>query len=511
VKIDTTTLPDDVDALKALVVKQAEKIAALEHNLDLLIRWQGDPKKRATGGLEENGQGHLFALDLVAEAERTSAEAQTRASIELTPPKPRKKGGRRSKFPGHLPRVKTRYELGEDERVCGCGGALHEIGVETSRELERIELCIVHEIERVKYACRACEEGVVTTPGPPRVIDKGILAPGFLAHVLVERFGNHMPYHRLEKKYAAEGIELSRSVLERSAAKCAELLEPIYQEIGRQVVSSDVIHTDDTGVTVARSAAGGSQRGHVWVYLDRSGNHFYDFTQSRNRDGPSRVLGDYQGYIHADAYSVYDAFFEQGATEVACWAHARRRFEEAEAEYPDIAKEAIEQIGELYAVEKEAKRRELDAEGRHALRLEHSVPILDALESWLELAATRVLPKSKMAEAISYARRQWRALRAFLEDGRLETDNNAAERALRPIAVGRKNWLFYLTAGGGRHAAIVMSLLMSAKAHGLNPAHYLRDVLLRIAVESDVSKLTPAGWKEHFAEQVQAERDAATA
>lgn len=509
----TEELPDDVAALKALVVKQSEEIASLRRNLDLLIRWQHEPKGRSKseGPLEDSGQGHLFALDLVAEAERTSSEAQTRASIELTPSKPKKPGGRRSKYPDHFPRVKTLYELPDDQQTCRCGGALHQIGLETSREIERIELNIVHVIERAKYGCRTCEEGVVTTPGPPRVIDKGLLAPGFLAHVVVERFGNHMPYHRLEKKYAAEGLKISRSVLERSAARCADLLEPIYREVRQNVLSSEVIHTDDTGVTVARSSAGGSDTGHVWVYLDLEGNHFYDFTESRKRDGPGRWLADYRGYIHADAYSVYDAFFDLGATEVACWAHTRRYFDEAKNEYPDIAQEALAKIRRLYDVDREAKALGLDAEGRKALRLEHSVPILDEIESWLELVGTLVLPKSKMGEAITYARRQGKALRAFLEDGRLELDNNAAERALRAVAVGRKNWLFYLTPAGGRHAAILLSLLMTAKAHGLNPAHYLRDVLLRIGVESDVAKLTPAGWKEHFAAEVQAEREKATA
>jgi transposase len=510
---NVATLPDDVEALKALVVKQRERIAALEHNLELLIRWQQDTGSygQSSGPLPENGQGHLFALDLVVEAESTSAAAETRASIELTPAKPRKSGGRRSKFPDHLPRAKTRYELDPEKRVCPCGGELHEIGVETSREIDRIEISVVHTIERVKYACRTCEEGVVTTPGPARVFDKGILAPGFLASVLVERFGNHMPYHRLEKKYAAEGLKLSRSVLERSAAKCAELLEPIWREVRREVLAAPAIHTDDTGVTVARSSMGGSHTGHVWIYLNQDGDHFYDFTESHCRDGPRAVLGEYEGYIHADACPLYDSFFESGAREVACWAHTRRRFEEAEHEYPDLAEKAIEQIRDLYRVDREAKDRGLDAEGRRALRLEHSVPVLDALQSWLELAATEVLPKSKMADAIGYARRQGKALRTFLEDGRLELDNNAAERALRAVAVGRKNWLFYLTPGGGRNAVIVLSLLMSAKAHGLNPAHYLRDVLLRIATETDVRKLTPAGWKKHFAAEVQAQRERATA
>jgi transposase len=502
-------LPNDVAALKALVVALQEEVTMLR----LRVRWLSSKSERRAGGgpLEANGQGHLFALDLVAEAERTSAAAKTQASIELTPSQPKKKGGRRAEFPQHLPQVTTRYELPLEQRICACGGTLHEIGVETSRELERIEISLVHTIERVKYACRACEEGVVTTPGPPRVIGKGILAPGFLANVLVERFGNHMPYHRLEKKYAAEGLSLSRSVLERSAATCADLLEPVYREIREEVLASPAIFTDDTGVTVARCSTGGSKKGHVWIYLDLEGDHLFDFTEARARSGPTALLGGYDGYIHADALNLYDPFFESGAKEVACWAHTRRRFIEAEGEYPELSKEAVDLIRELYQVEREAKTAGLDAAGRKELRSKYSVPILARIDAWLSVAETKVLPKSTMAAAIGYARRQWKALQTFLEDGRLELDNNAAERALRAVAVGRKNWMFYLTPEGGRHAAILLSLVMSAKAHGLNPIHYLRDILVRIGTETDVKRLTPRGWKQHFAAEVQAERDKATA
>ena len=413
-----------------------------------------------------------------------------------------------------LPRVSTCYELEEDKGSCSnCGSKLHEMGDETTRELERLETAIVHEIKRRKYACRSCTDGVVTAPGPDRVIEKGLLGPGFLASVAVERFGNHMPYNRLEKKYAAEGLDLSRSVLERSMAKCAQLLAPVHEELRAQLLRSESIFTDDTPVTIAQPGSQvGSKKGRVWIYADRKGRHDYEFTDSRKRDGPLQVLGDYNGFIQADAYPGYDALFlPDGATEVACWAHARRKFIDAEKTEPDFAGEAIARIAELYAIEKQCKDAELDEDKRLAVRQEQAVPIMDELFAWMALKEAEVFPKSPMAAALKYSLKLEQALRRYASHGFLEIDNNRAERGLRAVAVGRKNWMFFLNESGGESAAVLLSLVMTAKAIGLNPQTYLRDVLLRIARESDVTKLAPHGWKEHFADQVEAERQAAVA
>jgi len=298
-------------------------------------------------------------------------------------------------------------------------------------------------------------------------------------------------------------------VLQRSAAKCAEILEPIYQQLGRDVVAAPIVHTDDTPVTVAQDARGETIAGRVWVYADHDDRIWYDFTPSRSRDGPQRVLGGFAGYLQADAYGGYDRLFApDGAIEVACWAHARRKFVDAESSDPKLAKEALDRIGVLYAVERQVKDR-ADAEQRPptadetlAARREHSAPQLEAIRAWLELTQTKVLPKSPMAEAIGYCLNQWQALARFVGDGRLHIDNNLAERALRPFAVGRKNWLFFQTEGGGKTASILASLLQTAKAIGIEPKVYFRDVLMRISQERDVTKLTPHGWKQHFAKDV---------
>ncbi|MFT4543448.1 MAG: transposase [Planctomycetota bacterium] len=367
----------------------------------------------------------------------------------------------------------------------------------------------MHKKKRAKYACRKCTDGVTTAPVPARVIEKGILSAGFLAHVIGERFQFHMPYYRLEKKYASEGLDLSRSVLERSLARSAELLEPLHTAIKEKVMSSDIAFTDDTTVKLVNpKGQGGSGIGRVWIYLDKSGNHFYDFTETRERDGPVKILRDLKGYLHADAYPGYDTLYKSGdIIEVACWAHARRKFETAATSDPKLSDEILGFIGDLYALEKMAKKEGLPPEGVAELRATHAAPILQRINAWLAVTEAQVLPKSPMGKAVYYAQAQWDALNVYVTDGRLEIDNNAAERAMRPIAVGRKNWLFFQTVGGGKTAVIMMSLIQTAEAAGVNVKLYLRDVLLRIATESDVSKLLPHAWKEHFEAEVEGRRN----
>lgn len=509
-------LRGQVAALQQQLAARDELIRKLEHNVEVFrrIAFGGGSEKRGNRKLPDGEvptkQLHLWLVDLVAEAERTAEKTGTHGSITVTPPNPgRTPSKRRQKLPSHLPRVRTTYELPADRLACECGCQMEEISEDISSELIRIELTLVHEIARKKYGCKKCGGAARTAPGPDRVIEKGLLSPSFLAHVISERFGMHMPYHRMEQKYAGEGLDLSRSVLQRSTAKCAELLEPIYNQLNREILAQRVIHTDDTPVTIACDEKGRPAKGRVWVYADHDHRIWYDFTSSRRQDGPERVLGSFKGFLQADAYKGYDQFFvPEGATEVACWAHARRKFVDAESKDPKLVAQALDRIGALYAVERAVKdaaaaeKREPTPEEFLAARQQHSKPQLEAIRAWLEWAETQVLPKSPVAEAIRYALNQWQALTVFVDDGELHIDNNLAERALRPFAVGRKNWLFFQTEGGGKTAAILASLLQTARAIGINPQDYFRDVLLRIGSESDVAKLTPHGWKQHFAQDV---------
>ncbi len=504
-----SALPDDLDALKQLVIQLRGEVDYLTESNRLLARMVFGPssEKRKPEPPDPSLQGHLFAQEIAMEAARLSRELSVTASIEIAAhSRTVKKKGRRTSFPEHLPVVRTICELNESDRRCACGGTLEAFGEEVARELERVETTVVHEIARKKYACGSCHEGVVTAPWRGRVIEKGLLGPGFLAHLITERFAHHLPYYRLESKYRAEGLDLSRSVLCNSTARCAELLEPIAEELKRGVLASAAIHTDDTPVTIAQSRKGGSRQGRIWVYLNREGLHWYEFTESRKRDGPARVLADFRGFMHADAYGGYDGLYiPGGATEVACMAHVRRKFIEAEATEPELAKQAIDQIRALFKIEERGA--ELSDDERRALRQAEAKPLLDTFAQWMRAVEPSVLPKGALAKAIGYAQNQWAALTRYLEDGQLAISNNAAERALRPIAVGRKNWLFFQREGGGKTASILMSLLMTAKAAKIDPLEYFRDVLLRISTERDVTKLTPHGWKLHFQPEVKARRD----
>jgi transposase len=490
----------------AAIAERDAKIIRLQHHVELyrkLAFGKSSEKRRPEPQPGDPRQGILFSM-LLSEADLVAQRAPVEGTVEeIASARPRKKAKRRSEFPDHVPHFKTTYELEAAERVCSCGESLDEIGEAVTKELERLETTLVHLIARKKYGCARCGASAKTAPGPDRVIDGGLLGPGFLAHVIVERFLNHMPYYRQEQKYQSEGLSITRTVLERSAARCAEILKPIDTRNRSEILSQDVVFTDDTSVTIAQSSKGKSRTGRIWTYCDKEGRIAYDFTESRKRDGPLEVLKEFKGYVHADAYPGYDRLYLPGEVrEVACFAHLRRYVLEAEAEEPALVKEGLAIIRSLYRVEAAATESGFTPEQRHALRQERSRPILSEFSAWLDRAELEILPKGKLADAVRYAKNHWKAFQTYLEDGRLEIDNNRAERSLRPFAVGRKNWLFFQTQNGGATAAILMSLVQTAKAIGLDPKIYLRDVLLRIGHETDVAKLTPHGWKKHFADDV---------
>ena len=505
--VSARELSSDVEALKAqlaqrneLIAKQEELIAQLKSEIRILRRQEFAPKseRRPLADIVlEPGQMHLLFPELIEAAERVADEKQVQGAVEIRTSVRSKTPKRRKHFPPHLPVYRTSFELLADQRRCSCGEELSEIGEEITKELERLEISIVHEIARKKYACKACESGVRIAPGPDRVIDKGILGVGFLAHVLVERFAHHMPYNRLEAKYASEGFDLSRSVLCESGVRSAEILAPIADQIRRDAIASGVVQTDSTTVTIQEGSDKNSRQGNVWVYRGFRGEVFFDMTESRGRDGPRAVLADFKGYMQADAHSVYDAFYKDGSVlEVGCWAHARRYFIKAEDSEPAFAKEAIARIRELYAIEKQSKDASLSHERIRELRERESLPRLARLRDWMTVTRTQVLDKGALAKAIDYALSNWPALVRYCEDGRLEIDNNGAERALRTVAVGRKNWIFFGNERGGEAAAVMYSLIATCKEHDVDPRTYLRDVLLRIAKTSDVRELTPYGWKK---------------
>ncbi len=525
-------LPDDVEVLKAklaeclatiaerdtTIAALLQKIADLEHNVEVFRRMLFAPsseKRKPKGEVDSAcGQGHLFLTELIEEAERLADESGVNGQIEIAPAKgskakskSKRRRGKRHPLPDHLQRVRTTIELSEDQRRCSCGKAMPAIGLEISKRLERVEFFVVHEIARTKYACKVCEDGVVTAPGPAQPIPKGILGAGMLANVIVERFGHHMPYHRLEKKYEAEGVHLSRAVLSASMGRMGELLFPIWKVLGRQVVSSEVIFTDDTPTVMLDCSQGGRRQGRFWIHLDLEGRHYYTFSESRSAKEPQQVLKNFHGWMHADGYKGYGKLFvPDGATHVACMAHARRYFVRALKTDPELAQEAIDQIAELYRIDGELA--ELGDEARSRERKRRMKLPLKRLRSWLAITEAKVLPKSPLGRAVRYMLGHWNALTRFPLDGRLRLDNNLAENALRPIALGRKNWLFVGNERGGETAATLMSLYKTAEAIDLDARTYLRDVILRMAAappeerEALAEKLTPHAWKAGFAAEV---------
>lgn len=519
-------LPDDIEALKALlqseraraveldqrIASQQVRIAQLEHRVHVLSKWAFGPRteKRVHEYANAANQSWLPFVDLLDDAQRLADRHAVQGSIEVELPSAadaKQPAKRRSEFPAHLPRVRTTIELAEQYRLC-CGKPMEPMGAEIAKKLERIELAVVHEIARTKYCCRTCQMQVLTAPGPVQALPKSLLGSNWLAQLLVERFGNHMPYYRLEKKYESEGLSLSRTVLCRSAIELAKSFTAVHAALGDEVVSSDVAFADETGVKVQDSNAGGAKKAWMWIYANRDGDCFFDYSESRGRDSPTRVLANFRGSLHDDGYCVYEAVLDpERVAHVACWAHVRRKFDEAMQSEPAFASEAIAQIAKLYAIDRAAKDASLDVDAVAALRREHAPAILADFHEWLELRRTQVLPEGAFGKAIRYALGRWEALNRFVEDGRFELDNNRAERALRCIAVGRKNWMQVGNERGGRAAAVFFSLIATCKERGIDPKVYLHDAMLRLAEGEDPKLLTPRAWQARFADEVRARRD----
>lgn len=398
-----------------------------------------------------------------------------------------------------LPRETRTIELPEAERLCPCcNEAMCRIGEEVSERLDYTPALLkVIETRRVKYACKQHEEsGVMTPPAPVHPIEKGMATSGLLAHVLVAKYKDHLPLYRQSLIFGRHGAELAESTLGDWVKDSAEMLEPVVAAMKQSVLASHVVQSDDTGITVIDSnTSQGSRHSYLWAYVGDRDEVVFDFTIGRGREGPTIFLGDYRGRLQVDAYSGYDQVIRQNdLIAVGCWAHARRRFHEALESEPD-AKNAMEVIRRMYRVEQDARDRSLDPNQRRELRQSESKPLLDAMHPWLEGIRHRHLPKSPMGDAIGYALRQWDTLLRYLDDGRLDIDNNRVERQMRSVAVGRKNWMFAGSAAGARRAATIYSLVNSCGLLGIEPWAYLKDVLQRIAEGADAATLTPRLWK----------------
>lgn len=497
-------LSEITEVLRALVTHSSH----LEHRLLKLLR-------ERYGRKSERIDAAQLAL-FVAEALVTSTTARggeppdaatapaPEAELPRPEPKPREGHGRRP-LPPELPREEVVLEPPAESRVCAtCGIDKTCIGHETSEVLEYVPAHFkVIVTRRAKYACRTCEDGVVIAErSADRPIDGGLPGPGLLAQVLVGKYQDQLPLNRLSKIFARFGVNLSRSTLMGWVAAGAAGLEPIAARIRELVLLAHVLLTDDTGIRVLdRDHPKGSRRGHLWVYVGDTQWCAYAYTPDWRSEGPRSFLAKRRGWVVHDGYAGYDALFEgedATALDVACWSHARRGLVDA-LEGGDVrAAIGIAHMRKLFDLERQATEDGVDAEERLRRRRAHAPAVLAALGTWMAETYNAEPPTSPLAKAIAYIVKRWQALSRFLEDGRVPLTNNLSERRLRPIAVGRHNWLFAGSDAGAERAATIYTVLGTCAMSGVEPWAYLRDVLVKLQAgwpQSRLDELLPPNWK----------------
>jgi len=478
---DVSTLPDDPAELRetavnlvALVKSQALQIEKLKHELV-------GHRRHRFGSTSETLDQLKLRLE---EEEIAAAKADKSAPPDATEPKAKPK---RKPLPSDLPRHTQVLSPGE---ACGkCGGTLKMLGDDVTEELEYVPgHFIVNRIVRPRMACSCCE-AICQARLPSRPIERGRPGPGLLAHVLVSKYGDHLPLYRQSQIFDREGIDLDRSTLADWVGRSAGLLEPLADAIGRHVLKGQAIFADDTPLKMQAPGNGRTRTARIWTYVrderpwlgQAPPAAWYQFTVDRKGVHPANHLADYQGWMHADGYAGFNELYRSGGiSEVACLAHIRRKFTDVfQAEGSTIAEEAIRRIAGLYGVEKEA--RGLAPEERVEIRQAKAEPIFEDLEAWLHAQLPKLSGKSELAKAIRYALTRMKKLRPYLAHGFLEADNNCAERSMKPVALGRKNYLFVGSEGGGKSAAIAYTLIETAKLNGVDPQAWLTNVLGRIA------------------------------
>jgi transposase len=469
------------------------QVAALEKQIErLLLQIRGSRQERI-----DPDQLLLFSVEELRQLAEQLGKGNPDEDLidDARPNKRRKSRGRVGRLPEHLDREIIRHELCEKDLACpACGETRQEIGTETSEQLEIIPAKLkVIQHERVKYACRACQENVVIADKPPQPIEKGLPGPGLCAHTVLSKFGDHQPLYRQEDIHSRLGMTIRRSTLCGWLAALAELSWPLVMRMKHLLLASAVIHTDDTKIKMLDPGRGIARECKFWPYLGDWLHPYavYDFTLTRERDGPKNFLQGFSGYLQADAYSGYDCVFAGGeVTEVACWIHARRYWHQALDNDPVLANTALGFIARLSQIETELGNAyparnlpgERDFEAVSRGRQEHAVPILEQFKAWLdeESCDNRLLPKSDIRKAFTYTLNQWQALCRYTSEGYLCYDNNAAERLVKISAIGRKNFLFVGNERGGRNAAIFYSLVSSAKAVGVEPFAWLRSLFSQL-------------------------------
>jgi transposase len=501
-------LPDldtlNQDALKALILVQQEEILLQREQLqtkDEQLAWRQAEIERLQlliaklrrmqfGRRSEKLNRQIEQLELQLD-ELQTAQAETRVaspSRAATAPTADSAKPARRPLPAHLPRqVRT---IPPKETVCpDCGGALKVLGEDVAEILEYIpaHFQVIRQV-RPKLACSRCDK-IVQAEAPSRPIARGLAGPGLLAHVVVSKYCDHLPLYRQQEIYAREGVELERATLADWVGGTSQLLAPLVEALRRHVMRATKLHADDTPVPVLEPGLGRTKTGRLWTYVrdDRPAGDatppavWFAYSPDRKGEHPQAHLRPFSGTLQADAYAGFDHVYESGRIrEAACWAHVRRKFYDLQVAHKSpVAQEALARIGALYAIEEEIRGRPPNQ--RREIRQARAQPLLASLRAWLENCLTKLSKKSDTTAAVKYALGHWEALTLYTQDGALEIDNNAAERALRAVALGRKNYLFAGSDAGGERAAALYSLIGTAKLNHLDPESYLRDVLSRIA------------------------------
>ncbi|CAM4423171.1 hypothetical protein BOTU111921_29480 [Bordetella tumbae] len=467
------------------------KIAQLTHEIASLRRYQFGKKGEQLSGIQGNLLDETVSTDIAA----IETELEILSGHPLSRPANRPK---RARLPEHLPRTEYRHE--PDSTHCQCGCELLRIGEEVSEKLDYTPgLFSVERHIRGKWVCKQCAT-LKQAPVPAHVIDKGMATTGLLAHVLVAKYADHLPLYRQEAIFERAGMKLARSTLAEWVGTCGVHLQPLVDALRQAILAHRVVHADETPVQMLQPGSKKTHRAYLWAYAPGAFESLkaviYDFTQGRAGEHARAFLGDWQGSLLCDDYSGYKACFTQGMAEVGCMAHARRKFYELHAaSKSQLAEQALQHIGQLYEVERQVK--DLDIDARRRIRQERSKPLADALHLWMKEQRARVPDGSATAKAFDYSLKRWSALTRYLDDGQLPIDNNHIERQIRPVAVGRNNWLFAGSLRAGKRAAAVMTLVQSAKLNGHDPYAYLKDVLTRLPTQpaSRIDQLLPHNWQ----------------
>jgi transposase len=488
-------LPDDARQLKQMVLMLLGQIDDLQGQLLYL-------KKQMFGKKSEKYNRHqlLMFQDLYNELQ---------GKLQTEQPKPPKRKRTRANanhqgrkpLPEDLPRDTVEIEPSDAEKICpDCRQPKQRMGEEVTEKLDYIPASFrVQRIVRPKYACKHCQNNVAIAELPPMAIDKGIPAEGLLAHVITSKYADHLPLNRLEGIAQRHGIDITVSTMCDWVARCADLLAPLIARSRDKILASPKVHCDATVVPVkSRKRKGSTYNGYLWAYIGTGHDVVFDFTPSQSRDGPNAFFENYAGYVQVDAHSSFNDLFQDSTnmTEVGCHAHARRKFDQAMEHDPVRASQALSLWQSLYQIEKQAKAEDVSPEALLEVRQEKAIPLLEQLHECLMAWQPQVLPKTPIGKAVTYSMNQWEALKRYTQDPILSIDNNLAERTLRMVALGRKNWLFAGSENGAKRAAVIYSLVASCKLCGHDPYAYFRDVLTKISTHPahQIDELLPSLW-----------------